>query len=323
MSNDKLKISVLVPIYGTEKFIERCARSIFEQTWENIEAIFVDDCTPDKSIDILRNVVNDYPKRKEYVRIVCHECNKGLAVARRTGIESSTGQYILHVDSDDWLEPHAVERLLSVAVKEDADIVNFGYFAEYAQKTIMSKVCCDKVKLINDILTNKTHAAIWSKLYKTSFIKQSGIDIVEGLNQGEDYVMVPRLLHKASKIVTISDCLYHYELANQGSYTKNVKASAIKNIREADDILNTYFGAVSDRNNYEESLRNLYVRSMLYLIKTSSYKNYNKILEEYNNVNLKAKFIGLSVSDNIIISLLKYKLYWPCFILIQFFSRIR
>ena len=79
------KVSVVIPVYGVEKYIERCARSLFEQTLDDIEYIFVNDCTKDRSIDILNEVINDYPARKQQVRIVHHEENKGSALARLSG----------------------------------------------------------------------------------------------------------------------------------------------------------------------------------------------------------------------------------------------
>ena len=80
------KVSVIIPVYGVEKYIERCARSLFEQTLEDMEFIFVNDCTKDNSIDILLRVIDEYPKRKSQVHILNHEFNKGLPVARQTGI---------------------------------------------------------------------------------------------------------------------------------------------------------------------------------------------------------------------------------------------
>lgn len=98
----------MVPIYGVEKYIERCARSLFEQTYENLEYIFVDDCTPDKSIEILERVMEDYPNRKEQVRIIRHEHNRGLAAARNTALDAATSPFITHVDSDDYLSLDAI-----------------------------------------------------------------------------------------------------------------------------------------------------------------------------------------------------------------------
>ena len=122
-----MKVSILVPVYGVEKFIEKCARSLLGQTYENIEYIFVDDCSPDKSVEILENVIAQY--NREPVSIIRHEKNKGLGASRLTALKAATGDYILNVDSDDFIELDAVSLLVEEAVKMQADVVRFnGYF---------------------------------------------------------------------------------------------------------------------------------------------------------------------------------------------------
>ena len=106
-------ISILVPIYSVEQYIERCAKSLFEQTYTDIEYIFVNDCSPDRSIDILKETILKYPKRKNYVKIINHDVNRGLSAARNTAVENAIGDFILHVDSDDYLEMDAIEKLVS------------------------------------------------------------------------------------------------------------------------------------------------------------------------------------------------------------------
>ena len=105
-----MKVSVLVPVYGVEKYIERCARSLFEQTYSDLEYVFVNDCTPDQSIEILKKVMAEYPQRKNAVKIVNHAKNRGLAAARNTAYDNATGDFVTIVDSDDWLEWDALEK---------------------------------------------------------------------------------------------------------------------------------------------------------------------------------------------------------------------
>ena len=105
-------VSILVPVYKVEKYIERCARSLFEQSYENLEYVFVDDCSPDDSVQILERIIKNYPLRAERVHIIRHEKNKCLLEARKTAIKYSNGEFLSHVDSDDWLEPNAIEMLM-------------------------------------------------------------------------------------------------------------------------------------------------------------------------------------------------------------------
>lgn len=110
---ERPKISVIIPVYGVERYIEQCACSLFEQTMQDgIEFIFVDDCSPDKSIEILENVLREYPHREQQVKIIRHTENQGLGGARKTGMEYATGEYIIHCDSDDWVEPECMKRFI-------------------------------------------------------------------------------------------------------------------------------------------------------------------------------------------------------------------
>ena len=110
------KLSVIVPIWGVEKYIEKCARSLFESDLDDMEFIFVDDCTPDKSIELLEALMEQYPERKKQSSIVRHEVNKGLPQARKTGFEASRGEFVTYCDSDDWVAPSMYSKMLATAV---------------------------------------------------------------------------------------------------------------------------------------------------------------------------------------------------------------
>ena len=117
------KISVCVPIYNVEKYFEQCLESLFTQTMlDGVEFVFVNDCTPDSSMIILQRTLQKYPALREQVVIYNHEQNRGLAAARNTALELSHGEYIIHVDSDDWVEPNYLEELYTTITGNDADI---------------------------------------------------------------------------------------------------------------------------------------------------------------------------------------------------------
>ena len=98
------KVSVIVPVYNAGRYIERCLRSLFEQTLDSIEYIFVDDCSPDDSMDILKRVLDEYPERKDDVKILTHQVNTGQSGARRDGMRIASGEYMIHCDADDWVD---------------------------------------------------------------------------------------------------------------------------------------------------------------------------------------------------------------------------
>lgn len=132
------KVSVIIPVYGVELYIGKCAKSLFEQSLENIEFIFVDDCTKDNSIAIIQQLLENYPNRKKQTLILHHEENLGLPKARLTGIQKATGEYIVHCDGDDWIELDMYQSMYELAIAENSDIVICDYFR--VKKKILSNV---------------------------------------------------------------------------------------------------------------------------------------------------------------------------------------
>ena len=155
-------VSICVPVYGVEQYIGKCCHSLFGQTYASIEYVFVDDCTPDGSISVINKVLEDYPQRKPFVKIVRHERNKGLSGARNTAISASTGQYILHVDSDDYLDLDVVERLVDRALTAEADVVLYDMRYVYPDKqiTVHQHVPDNKVECVKDTLIYKMSVCV-------------------------------------------------------------------------------------------------------------------------------------------------------------------
>ena len=126
-----MKVSIVVPIYGVEKYIERCARSLFEQTYEDIEYVFVNDATLDNSIQKLNEIIDKYSHRREHIKVLSHKENKGLPAARNTGLSVVTGEYIYHCDSDDWIEKDMIQSLCEKVIQEKADIVWCDWYISF------------------------------------------------------------------------------------------------------------------------------------------------------------------------------------------------
>lgn len=236
-------VSIIVPVYNVADHIQRCLVSLFEQTYRNIEYIFIDDCTPDNSIDILKSIIEKYPHRKPFIKIIRHEKNKGLAAARRSGILHSTGDYILHVDSDDWLDSKAVEVLIQHAIVSQADIVVFDMQHVFKHHVIneinaIGKSCEDYLRLL---LERKSSVNLVTKLYKSSLCKMKDTLPIEGLNYSEDYVTLPRIVYFAKNIVKCNMLLYYYNHLNESSYTNTINRKSIDSLFKTLDILRTFF----------------------------------------------------------------------------------
>ena len=129
------EISVIVPIYGVEKYIARCAERLFNQTMtDSVEFIFVNDATKDNSIGVLRDVISQYPRLESRIRIISHNENKGLPSARNTGLAAARGEYIVHIDGDDFAEPTMLEDLYAAIKKANADFAWSDYYISFGNK---------------------------------------------------------------------------------------------------------------------------------------------------------------------------------------------
>lgn len=243
-------VSILIPVYGVEKFIQRCAESIFCQDYESLDIVFVDDCSPDNSIQVMYETLERYPKRKDQVRVIKHEVNRGLAAARNTAVEAAKGESLMHVDSDDYLEEMTVSRCVEKMESTNADVVIFGANHVYPKKVVADIVHLPQSK--NDylklLLSRKTRINIWGALYKTKLYKDNNIRAIEGVNLGEDYTVTPRLIYFADKIVEIPRPLYQYIHYNDNSYTYKF---SYKSVISHQDILKLLRDFFKDKNGGE------------------------------------------------------------------------
>lgn len=208
-------LSVIIPIYNVEKHIKKCAISLFEQTLENIEFVFVNDGTPDKSMSKLNDVISQYPKRQDNIKIVNHERNQGLSAARLTGIHTSNGYYIAHCDSDDWVEPNMYELMLNKAKNEDADIVCTNIFIDEGSNTIEDKYdinisTINKLDYLLNITLGGKFSAIWNKLIKRSLYFDNNVFPIKSIAMWEDIAVIFRLIYFSKKTVILHQPLYHY-----------------------------------------------------------------------------------------------------------------
>ena len=166
-----MKVSILVPIYGVEKYIEQCAISLFSQTYEDVEYIFVNDCTPDNSISILEKVLANYPERKSQTKIINHPENRGLGAGRKTALAASTGEFILNVDSDDYIPTDAIEKLVAVQKETNADIVSGAFQFLTTDGALIDELPphLDKQTTLRLLLTQNTILNnIWGRLIRRS-----------------------------------------------------------------------------------------------------------------------------------------------------------
>lgn len=215
-------VSILVPVYNVEPYIERCARSLFEQTYENLEFVFCDDCSTDTSIWILETIIKEYPQRADHIKIIRHESNRGSAVARNTLIANSKGVFLFWVDSDDWVETNAVELMVKKQSENDADIVTcrcYGHYGDTMKEYFDGGFNLDKDTLLEMILRGKCGSSVWRRLIRKSLYTDHNIKCLEGINGRDDFQLIVPLIYFSRKVDSIDAFLYHYDRTPHHSIT--------------------------------------------------------------------------------------------------------
>lgn len=206
------KVSVIIPVYGVEKYIERCARSLFEQTLDAIEYLFIDDCTPDKSIEVLQTVLEDYPMRKSQVVIHRMDRNSGQAVVRTWGMKNATGDFIIHCDSDDWVELDAYQSMYDKAENDGSDIVVCDYSKTDGKRVYKIETgysASDKNDFIRKLLLQSDPWSLCNKLFRRTACCKGGLVYPTG-DMGEDMLLAFQLILNGDEVSYIPRPLYNY-----------------------------------------------------------------------------------------------------------------
>lgn len=213
-------LSVIVPVYNVEPYVERCARSLFSQSFKDIEFIFVDDCTQDNSIRIIAEVLKDYPSRQSQVRIIHHKKNQGLTSARNTGLHNANGKYIAHCDSDDWVEFGMYERLVCAAESRNLDIVYCDIMMHYVnnEKEVYNATPFNENKVelmrgyISSVWTSVVNMVVRKEIYDIN-----GLESPKHISYCEDYWLSVRLFYYARRIEKVAYPFYNYNRTNETS----------------------------------------------------------------------------------------------------------
>lgn len=207
-------VSVLVPVFRVENYIEQCVRSLFEQTYDNVEYVFCDDCSPDTSIRKLKEVMKEYPLRLEHIRIFYHERNRGSAAARNTLIDNCKGDFCFWVDADDWVDTNAIERLVMKQQEKDADIVTYRALSHYANGEVKEYFDggwdLNREALLEMILKGKRGASVCRRLIRRSLFADYHIRCIEGVNGRDDFQLIIPLVYYSRKVDGINAFMYHY-----------------------------------------------------------------------------------------------------------------
>ena len=220
MDND-IKVSILVPFYKVENYVGKCVESLFRQTYKNIEYVFVNDCTPDRSMEIINEYIDKYGIRDK-CKIIEHETNKGISTSRNDCLDNATGDYILFIDSDDYIDLDMVESLVDTAKENDADISGCGYTEEYGNRSVdMQQVYTnDHNEMLKAITVLKIKGVMWKLLIRRSIVEDNKVRFIPDNTMVDDYLFCCQVFFYAKRFASVDRCMYHYIQFNPNNYSK-------------------------------------------------------------------------------------------------------
>ncbi len=303
----KIKVSIIVPCYNVEQYVEKCVMSLVNQTLSEIEIIAVDDGSKDKTPEILDKLAKKYENLK-----VIHKVNEGVSIARNVALKEVTGEYIGFLDSDDWANEDMFEKLYTKAKEEDFDIVACDTNAIYPDK-IVHISCNIREDNVNpkELMLN-AYAVIWNKIYRRNLIKD--IKFKEHMNFCEDVQFLYMVYSKTKTIGVIYEPLHNY-LQRPGSLTYTYNEKLYQLVDSLDDIVQYYkkekvFARYKEEIEYSY-VRYLYATFIKRLAKTKNKKEFNrgvnyviqKVTNEFPDFK-KNKYIKVFKPKNI---------YFKCF----------
>ena len=309
------KVSVIVPIYNVSAYIERCARSLFEQTLQDMEYIFVNDCTMDDSMEVLERVLKDYPNRRAQVQIVKMSTNSRQAAVRRQGIQLASGDFIIHCDGDDWVDVDLYEMMHIEAIRRDADIVVCPIRDEYQEYgvTRLLQSLPDNGQVILENWYNKSVGMYaWNKLVKRSLYVDHDILPFEGINMWEDNGLLLRLFYYAQRVSYINKAVYHYNRMNMAAMTKGYGRHAVIQMIRCASLIDTFFQAKPDFKRFEKTVLALKFYARINLV-TDSYKGlstYYSTFPESEVIIPEISLEAFSKKGRIRFLFVKYHLAW-------------
>ena len=289
----KAKVSVLVPFYNVEKYVGRCVESLFSQTYSNIEYVFVNDCTPDNSMDIINEYIDKFNVRNKCV-IINHEVNKGISASRNDCLDNATGDYILFIDSDDYIDKDMVELLVKAAIENNADISGCGYIEEYKDRSVEmpQRYTNNHVEMMRAITLLTIKGVMWKLLIRRSIVEENQVRFIPDNTMVDDYLFCCQVFFYAKRFASVDKCMYHYIQYNPNNYSKtrefNITSQA-KAIVKTEEFYkeNGVYEIVK-----EELLQRKFISKLPLLLNRNCYnvKLWRELFPESNNVWKKMKF---------------------------------
>lgn len=261
------KVSVLIPVYNASPYIERCLDSVLSQEYLSMEIIIVNDGSTDDSIHVIQQFILKHPERSDQVFIIDNKINSGSGATRREALLKASGDYVMWVDSDDWLEANVISKLVSAANESKADIIVADHYFVYPDRKTKGNSFQgqDKMDYIVRLLTkdNRISVALWGKLISRELhllvLPEPGLDF------GEDYAIIPKLVALSNQVYHLPIVIYNYFQGNQNSYVRKFTHSSFCNVIDAVESLDEFFTVFP--NMPAEALKKMMMRNKAFLLR--------------------------------------------------------
>lgn len=336
-------VSVVLPIYNVEKYLNRCIESVVNQTYSNLEIILVDDGSPDNCPQIC----DEWASRDRRIKVV-HKANAGLGMARNTGIEHATGDYICFFDSDDSIEPDTIEACVEAARKNCADLVVFGHDAvtvdmsrlrAYAPCPPKNLYTGDEIK--QELLPNSLYANLktgkdwnlpmsaWNKLYSMDVIRKSGWRFVsEREIISEDFYSLFELYGYLNKVYVLNRIFYHYTV-NNSSLSRKYRPDRFERIKQFSASMDSLSERMGVQKETDQSLKSvtfgLVVGAMKLVVASDAafrqrYREIRRMVRDefLQKLVRSTDYSGAGIQKKLLYGATKHKLTLLCFLYVYF-----
>ncbi|MGL5056237.1 MAG: glycosyltransferase family 2 protein [Fusobacteriaceae bacterium] len=302
------KISVIIPVYNTEKYLRRCLESIINQSLKEIEIIIVNDGSPDGS----SKIIDEFSQKDKRIKVI-NKKNGGLSSARNVGLKKAVGEYIFNIDSDDWIEQNYFIEMYSKAKKDNLDIVISDFFLDwdngkidYIKEFDISETdFVSGEEYVTNFIAGKIFPSVWNKMFKNSLYKDNNIEHPEYISFGEDLATTPRLGYCAKKIGKLNKAYIHY-IQNPGSITNDGVMKKYNQLIDALNILEKFF----ENTKYKEKIYTLEISQLTdYIYRDYDIKDkfFEPLIERYIEIikNKNIEILNLKRKNMIYFWILK------------------
>ena len=317
------KVSVIIPVYKVEKYLDRCMESVVRQTYKNLEIILVDDGSPDNC----PQMCDEWAKKDNRIKII-HKKNSGQADARNQGMKISTGEYICFVDSDDYIDRTEIEKCINNAVRNSSDVVIISFNIDNGNNIIPIHFNLEKKYLNNEIIKEKLLSVFYTnknqglfgpcnKLYKAEFLNDNNLYFDMNDIRCEDYWFNFKVFHYANVVTFIDECLYFYFQNSSSTTHDKINISYSRWVNSRKRLLeDNYFNEITvDYNKfYNEFLINV-ISYLKGLLQEGDFCKYNTIVND-DFLNKVAKYRKLLPLHIKLLAFLLDKKMYRCFKLV-------